>query len=153
MSTEWNARVTPDRVRERAAMRWTPAGECRVSTYSTGSHGYAQIGWAESGRTYMVLAHRAAWEYVNGPVPVGMTLDHTCKTRRCVNPHHMRVLTNYENARRTSGRDWPLGQCVNGHPQSETMRIPSGKRVCRLCRKEWRRRYEERKKSASLLAA
>lgn len=77
-----------------------------------------------------------------GPVPLGHTLDHLCKQKRCVNPAHMRILTNYENARRTSGRDWPLGQCVNGHSNSNSYRQPSGKRVCRPCKKEYSRRYE-----------
>lgn len=35
--------------------------------------------------------------------------------------------------------------CRNGHPISETYRLPSGKRLCRLCRlaKERRRRHRE----------
>lgn len=64
----------------------------------------------------MVLAHRASWVHIHGQMPLGMTIDHLCKTRTCVNPDHLRLLPNYENARRVNGLDWPMGQCANGHP-------------------------------------
>ena len=144
----WNRTVIPERVKQRAYERWEPDLDCWISTYSVASHGYAQIGWQNAGRTKMVLAHRASWEHINGPVPAGMTLDHTCKNRRCVNPNHLRVLDNYENARRTSGHDWPLGQCINGHDNSQLHTQPSGKRVCSACRKIWDARYLAKRQAA-----
>ena len=146
-SDTWNSRKVPDRVKARAHSKWVLDLDCWISTYSVGSHGYAQIGWHESGKTYMVLAHRASWEQVNGHVPIGMTLDHLCKQRRCVNPAHLRVLPNYENARRTFGRDWPLGQCVNGHPNSETYQRPSGTRICRPCNEAAQARYRAKQRA------
>jgi len=128
----WNQVVIPDRVKERAHERWEPDGDCWISTYSTGSHGYAQIGWGVQGKSHIVLAHRASWEHVNGPVPQGMTIDHLCKQRQCVNPAHHRVLPNYENARRTGGRDWPLGECVNGH-SNDHLKEYDGRRHCSIC--------------------
>jgi hypothetical protein len=142
--------IVPDQVAHRALSRWTleaPTG-CHISTYSTGSHGYAQIGWWEKPRNRMVLAHRAAWVAVFGQIPEGMTIDHVCKNRQCVNLEHLRMLTNYDNARRTSGRDWPLGQCVNGHPDSEAV-LSGAKRVCRICRAEWQRRYRANREARS----
>lgn len=140
-SEHWNSNVIPERVRERAYTRWEPDGDCWISTYSTASHGYAQIGWQDGPERGVVLAHRAAWEHINGPMEVGMTLDHLCKSKPCVNPGHLRVLSNHENARRTSGRDWPLGQCAHGHPNSDLYRQPAGKLVCRSCKKVWQERY------------
>lgn len=140
--------IIPDRVARRAANRFTPDLQtgCRVSTYSIGSHGYAQIGWvSEDGCRTMTLCHRAAWVYHNHrQIPDGMTVDHLCHNRRCVAPSHLRLLSNFENARRTSGRNWPLGQCVNGHPNSE-LRMHGGKRVCRVCAKEWHKSYQARR--------
>lgn len=69
----WNSVVIPGRVRKRAYTRWKPDGACWISTYSVASHGYAQIGWSTPGHRsdrHVVLAHRASWEYLNGPVPV-----------------------------------------------------------------------------------
>lgn len=139
--------VIPERVAKRAATRWSPGPtDCWVSTSAPGSHGYGQIGWTENGHRFGVTAHRAAWVYHSGKqIPTGATIDHTCKNRRCVNPNHLRVLTNFENARRTFGRDWPLGECANGHPNSE-LHWTGTKWECRLCRQMWRRNYQKRKK-------
>lgn len=127
------------------------ASGCYVSTYSTGSHGYAQKTWIwtdEDGRkrTAGTTAHRAAWWYWQGPIPAGMTIDHLCKNRQCVRREHLRVTTNFENARRTSGRDWPMGECINGHPNSE-LRLWSGRLRCRICTNETQRRHRAKKKA------
>lgn len=91
----------------------------------------------------MLLAHRAIWQHVHGAIPEGMTVDHICHERRCINVDHMRLLTNYENARRTAGRDWPVGECVNGH--SNDLLRQFGKRThCSICHDEWIRRYKRR---------
>lgn len=105
---------------------------CHVCTYSTGSHGYAQ-----AFTTKVTVAHRVAWEAVNGSIPEGMTIDHGCRNRRCVNVRHMRLLSNFENARRTHGRDWPLGYCINGHPNERLHRTNRGRLECQDCRPIW----------------
>ena len=143
-----NPIVIPERVAIRALTKFTSDEQgCHISTYSTASHGYAQIGWREPGaeRSTMTLCHRAAWVAVTGKqIPDGMTVDHTCKNRQCVNPDHLRMLSNFENARRTEGRDWPLGECANGHPNSELVNH-AGKWRCRLCENQWQRTYRTRK--------
>ncbi|WP_084844898.1 HNH endonuclease signature motif containing protein [Prescottella equi] len=142
--------VIPDRVAQRALTHsdLDPHG-CRISRYSVASHGYAQIGWNDlNGRRCGTTAHRAAWVAVNGQIPEGMTVDHTCKQRRCVNPAHLRLLTNYENARRTSGRDWPIGECANGHSNSNLRVVDGGRHVkCGICNDESKRRYQEKRAS------
>lgn len=117
----WNTIVVPDAVAQRARTNIdVDANGCWISRYSVASHGYAQIGWSVRGhpqgkKNRMVLAHRASWTAVNGQVPMGMTIDHLCKVRRCVNPDHLRLLPNYENSRRNKGHDWPIGTCSRGH--------------------------------------
>lgn len=89
----------PQDVAERAATRYAERNGCWLSTYAPGSHGYPQVGWMRRGERGMVGAHRAAWTHHRGPIPVGMTVDHLCHVRQCVNPRHLRLLPNVENAR------------------------------------------------------
>jgi rhodanese-related sulfurtransferase len=111
-------------------------GDCIVSCYSTGSHGYSQIGWYEptARRSVMVLGHRAAWESANGPIPEGMTVDHMCRNRRCINVDHLRLLSNTDNAR-DNGMSRRT-HCPSGHAYDETntyVHPRTGHRSCRAC--------------------
>lgn len=47
-------------------------------------------------------AHRWAYEKLVGPIPEGLTIDHLCRNRGCVNPSHMEPVTASENARRAT---------------------------------------------------
>lgn len=136
---------TPERVIARllANVAVEPNG-CHVSLYSRGSHGYPQIGWHEKGRTITRLAHRVAWEAAHGPIPVEMTLDHICRNKPCINPQHLRLLTNSENGRR-NWRDFPLGQiCVRGH-KGERVNY-RGRNRCPECWKIYQHTYAAKKK-------
>lgn len=49
-------------------------------------------------------AHKWIWERENGPVPDGLVLDHfVCDDPGCVNPDHLRPVTNRENILRGTG--------------------------------------------------
>lgn len=78
--------------------------ECWVWTAATDSGGYGKI--YVDGRYR--LAHRLAWELIDGPVPSGMDLDHRCGNRACVNPGHLRVTTRSQNNQHRIGN-----QCNN----------------------------------------
>lgn len=113
-------------------------GACHLSTYSTASHGYAQVGWAEDGERRMVLCHQVVWIDDEGPIPDGVTVDHRCHVRRCIRRPHLRLLTNKENgARNRPGFDWPLdGSCSRGHgPEHRAERSDGGTR-CMVCHAE-----------------
>ncbi len=49
-------------------------------------------------------AHRWAYEFLVGPIPEGLVLDHVyergCRHRHCVNPDHLEPVTDGENTRR-----------------------------------------------------
>lgn len=142
--------LIPERVAERAATRYVEDERgCYISTYSVGSHGYAQIGWWDGGRNYMTTAHRAAWVYYSGAQPVG-TVDHTnhCNLR-CVRGSHLRDISNVENARRNRPDANPdLSVCLNGHDSTLVERKRTGGKVrmmCLQCERDRNRRWKARK--------
>jgi hypothetical protein len=123
---------------------------CWISLYSTGSHGYSQIGWQVTGgrgrRITMRLGHRISWEALYGPIPNDMTIDHVCRVRRCINPEHLRMLSNLANAsdtRRPTEAPVPVGKkCGKG--LHELLRYPSGAVGCRECANERHLRKEQK---------
>src|SRR3989304_2992011 len=61
--------------------------------------GYGRV-WC-NGRMQMV--HRLIYEALVGPIPNGLTIDHLCRVRRCVNPDHMEPVTMLVNCLRGEG--------------------------------------------------
>jgi hypothetical protein len=61
-----------------------------------------QRGIHHSGYAFVArqLAHRYVYELHRGPIPEGLTLDHLCRVRHCVNPEHLEPVTMTENLRR-----------------------------------------------------
>lgn len=51
-----------------------------------------------NGKTQRV--HKLLYEIINGPVPKGLELDHTCRNRRCINPDHLEPVTHAVNMQR-----------------------------------------------------
>jgi hypothetical protein len=47
-----------------------------------------------------LYAHRVAYTLTRGPIPDGLTIDHTCRNRRCMNPAHMEPVSASENSKR-----------------------------------------------------
>ena len=125
--------TTPPRVVLRLLVSLEPDGDCLVSSYSVGSHGYSQIGWAEDGKTRMRLGHRVAWEATHGAIPDDLTIDHICRNRRCCNVAHLRLMSNVDNARDNGNHR--KTHCPHGHPYDDanTYVNPRGHRTCRTC--------------------
>lgn len=111
----------------------TEPGErgCVLWTGCLNSRGYGCFSFGGKGKT--VLAHRWVYEHFVGPIPAGLTIDHLCRVRRCVNPAHMEPVSVAENNRRgwsPPAKNARRTTCLRGH---ELILFPSGRRRCREC--------------------
>lgn len=84
-----------------------PNSGCWLWTGSLLSNGYGSFG--RRGR-----AHRASYEAHVGPIPDGLFVLHKCDVRCCVNPNHLWVGTNTDNARDRSRK----GRGSKGHTRA-----------------------------------
>lgn len=105
----------------------------------TTSGGYGMIGRPNNGG--MALAHRISYELFVGEIPEGLTIDHLCRNRRCINPWHLEAVTGKVNVLRGDGptaKNVRKTHCPKGHPYSaENTRIgKNGGRFCRTCHRE-----------------
>ena len=93
-------------------------------------------------------AHRIAYELLVGPVPEGLTLDHLCRVRNCVNPAHLEPVTTRENVMRgvsVAAQNARKTHCKHGHPfEGENVLYLNGGRF-RHCRPCHARRSRERR--------
>lgn len=104
---------------------------------ATQSRGYGQL--IVNGST--MLAHRFSYTYYIGEIPKGMTIHHTCSVRNCVNPKHLKVLSQKENnliGNSVVAINKRKTICKNGHPLvGKHIRIQKDKdgtrRRCLLC--------------------
>lgn len=114
-------------------------------------NGYGQLSW----HAPMRLAHRYAYELLVGPIPEGLTLDHLCRVRHCVNPAHLEPVTNRVNLLRGEtfvAREAAQTHCPQGHPYDlfNTYTQPSRRiRYCRECRRASVRKWRAARKQAA----
>lgn len=144
----------PEFVIARVLAKSHPDGACILSDYAPGSHGYSGIGWQKGDQRWTLLCHRVVWIAAHGPIPDGLTVDHLCRNRRCINVDHLRLLTNSANGR--SNAQSIRTHCPAGHPydESNTYRRARGGRVCRACaRIGSARQYARRRQVSAEVAA
>jgi HNH endonuclease len=81
----------------------------------TGAHnqkGYGRISYL--GRLRQV--HRLIYELLVEPIPPGLTVDHVCGTKACINVRHMQLVSREENSRLAhERRRLTRTHCRRGH--------------------------------------
>lgn len=129
-------------------MTGTTMTACHVWTGRVSRYGYAIL--------LRQLAHRVVYQLRIGPIEAGMTIDHLCRTRRCLNPSHMEVVPNVVNVMRGesfAARNARKTECINGHPyttKNTYIRPGSGHRDCYACtRLRDAKKYAARRKGVN----
>ena len=95
--------------------------------------------------------HRFAYQLLIGPIPVGLTLDHLCRVRHCVNPAHLEPVTQRDNTLRgetLNATNIKKTHCSRNHPYdliNTYWRHNDGGRDCRKCMIIRQREYRHRK--------
>lgn len=137
-------------VRDRFWSKVEKTPTCWLWTAAKTRTGYGRFQFEGKAR----LAHRMAYELIRGPIPSGLTLDHLCRVRSCVNPAHLEAVplrVNLlrgmsfvaDNARKTT--------CPKGHPYEGANlyeRSSRRNRRCRACGREWMRDDRARRRAA-----
>lgn len=110
-------------------------GECLIFDGSK-SHGYGYAFVAG----VPIRAHRAAWIEKNGVIPDGLTVDHICYRKDCINTDHLRLLSHSENTKlsRDNIARRAKTHCPQKHEYSgDNLYVDKrGSRYCRTCLKE-----------------
>lgn len=102
-----------------------------------GCGGYPLV-WLDGKAT---MAHRAIYAHHVGSIAPGMTLDHLCRNRACVNPAHLEPVLQRTNILRgvgPSAANAVKSCCPKDHPYDGANLYvdKSGRRHCRQCRRE-----------------
>ena len=93
------------------------------------------------GRFRSMSAHRFSYEAHIGEIHPDMTIDHICRNTSCVNPDHLRQLTQYQNNMLGNGFtavNRRKTHCINGHALSGDNiviieRSDGTRRKCKVC--------------------
>jgi hypothetical protein len=108
-------------------------------------YGVLRVGSIKDGSRRMACAHREVWGFFKGAIPAGLEIDHLCKNKGCVNPHHLEPVKPRINKLRAdgfSGLNNRKTECLRGHPFDlvNTRFTSDGKRRCRKCYAVYRAR-------------
>jgi len=130
-------------------------GDCWDWTAALYGNGYGMVGVKRGDGAWVPrCAHRVAWELLIGDIPDGLVIDHLCINKKCVNPDHLRAVTQFDNQFVSpitfTGRARYQFRCSKGHPLSgENLYLEpkNGKRHCVECKRAASRRaYRKRRR-------
>lgn len=133
------------------------SGDCWTWTNALSTNGYAYFHINK--KTY--LAHRVSYQMFHGEITAGLDIDHLCRNRGCVNPHHLEAVSRSINLRRGIGptlakeRYAKITHCKRGHEYTpENTKRKRGARICISCQRtldseSQRKRRTQRRENAT----
>lgn len=126
------------------------ASGCWEWRKSVDSDGYGRTDLSKGALRRTCQAHRVSYAVYRGPIPDGLTIDHLCRNRRCVNPDHLEAVSGRENTLRGDGPSAIHAKkthCHNGHEfDAENTYVRNGRRNCRTCHRASVARYQALKR-------
>lgn len=132
-------------IEERLNSRIEVIGDCWLWTGKLDKDGYP-MQMKVDGK--MLRPHRIMYAMHKGEIPKGLTLDHLCRVRKCVNPDHLEAVTSRINTQR--GERATATHCKNGHEFTgfNLVKIWNStdqrwSRRCRECLNAYHREYNQ----------
>lgn len=124
-----------------ARTRMGPTERCWSSPLSKGSHGYHQAWDGVTVRLLHVMWYERLFGVVAGRGKRGddMVLDHVCRNKGCVNPYHLRVITNNENKEPRPVQS-ACSTCGTPYAKRDNRGFP----VCAPCKRVTYRRWADK---------
>lgn len=128
-----NKAVRGNNMKENLMKRVTQTEGCWFWEGKKTYNGYGFFNYRLKGKVVGGMAHRMVYELCVGKIPDGLTLDHLCRVRECVNPDHLDPCTIGENIRRGSRPQSDV--CKYGHKYREQSAFfkKIGTRRCHEC--------------------
>lgn len=111
--------MTIDKTIRRFWERVDTTGDCWLWIGACNPQGYGLL----RSRAVSFLAHRMSYVLTNGKIPCGLWVLHQCDTPACVNPNHLWIGTDLDNARdkQQKGRgNQPKGEANGRSKLSQT---------------------------------
>ena len=106
------ARLT---IAERFWSKVDKTGDCWLWMAASHTQGYGHF--CINRRT--MFAHRLAWEFTHGPIPIGACVCHRCDVPACCNPSHLFIGTHLDNMRDMTAKGRAVHQQGHEHGRAK----------------------------------